>query len=218
MRSSIGVPATRRSTSYPPAPVFGITIGVGVVLVLCDDPPEPDELADDVFPPMIGPSADDLPAAPEPDVWVPRAGWLPSGIRMGVGLSPPPPPPLPPDPALSSESCEGGQSTDFGGQASPPPPPPEESPGGEHPAPAPKSPAVVQSAPARPAVGTMPSAAVTAQTATAPAIRRRHVADCLRLISKGCRRRRSRCRRTCRCRSSPRRRIAPRPVRRRRPP
>jgi hypothetical protein len=72
----------------------------------------------------------------------PMADCAPSGMTMGVValavLSPP-----------VSEFCDGGQSTEVGGHASALPVP-DESPGGGHPAPAPKSPAPVQSAFATP--------------------------------------------------------------------
>jgi hypothetical protein len=68
-------------------------------------------------------------------------GFCPLGITMGVAVA---------SVSLLSLSLPesdfncGGQSTDVGGQLSAPPDP--DDPGGEHPAPAPKSPAVVQSA------------------------------------------------------------------------
>ncbi|HTI75850.1 MAG TPA: hypothetical protein VL634_12715 [Mycobacterium sp.] len=79
----------------------------------------------------------------EPDVAVAGGGFWPLGMTMGVDLASPP---LPLSLSLSEVdfSC-GGQSTDVGGQLSALPDP-DESPGGEQPAPAPKSPAVVQSA------------------------------------------------------------------------
>jgi hypothetical protein len=78
-------------------------------------------------------------------------GW-PLGITMGVDLASPPLPPL----SLSESDFNcGGQSTDVGGQLSVLPDP-DDDPGGEQPAPAPKSPAVVQSAFAMPAAAAEP--------------------------------------------------------------
>jgi len=68
-------------------------------------------------------------------------GFWPVGNTMGVGLASPVLPPLSPS---ESDFNGGGQSTDVGGQLSMLLSDPD--PGGEQPAPAPKSPAVVQSA------------------------------------------------------------------------
>jgi hypothetical protein len=70
-------------------------------------------------------------------------GFWPFGMTMGVDAASAPP--LSPFVLPESELSCGGQSTDVGGQLSVFPPP-DESPGGAQPAPAPKSPAVVQSA------------------------------------------------------------------------
>jgi hypothetical protein len=70
-------------------------------------------------------------------------GFWPSGMTMGVDAASPLP--LSPFALPESEFSCGGQSTDVGGQLSVFPAP-DESPGGAQPAPAPKSPAVVQSA------------------------------------------------------------------------
>jgi hypothetical protein len=73
-------------------------------------------------------------------------------MTMGVDLASPPLPPL----SLSESDFNcGGQSTDVGGQLSMLPEP-DEDPGGEQPAPAPKSPAVVQSAFAIPTAAAQP--------------------------------------------------------------
>jgi len=79
----------------------------------------------------------------EPDAAVAGGGFWPLGMTIGVVLASPL---LPLSLSLSEFdfSC-GGQSTDVGGQLSVLSDP-DESPGGEQPAPAPKSPAVVQSA------------------------------------------------------------------------
>jgi hypothetical protein len=82
----------------------------------------------------------------EPDEEVAGGGFWPLGITMGVDLVSPPL--LPPFSLPESVFNCGGQSTDVGGQLSVSPEPDE--PGGGHPAPAPKSPAVVQSAFAMP--------------------------------------------------------------------
>jgi hypothetical protein len=119
------------------------TIGVGVVEVLVES---------------------------EFDEGVAGGGFCPPGMTMGVGLAPLPPlPPLSPPLSLpvSEFSC-GGQSTDVGGQLSVLPDPSE--PGGAQPAPAPKSPAVVQSALATP-TGSTATHATTEKAAAAIHIR-----------------------------------------------
>jgi hypothetical protein len=99
----------------------------------------------------------------EPDAAVAGGGFWPLGMTMGVGLAPPL--------SLSeSEPSCGGQSTDVGGQLSVLPDP-EESPGGAQPAPAPKSPAVVQSAFAMP-IGTTTIHPTNETTAAAVHIRK----------------------------------------------
>jgi len=75
-------------------------------------------------------------------------GFWPLGMTMGVDLASPALPPL--SLSASDFNC-GGQPTDVGGQLSVLLSDP--APGGEQPAPAPKSPAVVQSALATP-IGT----------------------------------------------------------------
>jgi hypothetical protein len=92
----------------------------------------------------------------EPDAGVAGGGFWPLGMTMGVDLAPPPP--LLPLSLPESEVSCGGQSTEVGGQLSVLPDP-DDDPGGAQPAPAPKSPAVVQSAWATP----------TGSTATHPA-------------------------------------------------
>jgi hypothetical protein len=92
----------------------------------------------------IGVGAVELPVESEPDEGVAGGGFWPLGITMGVDLAS--------DPFLSLpvlESNWGGQSTAVGGQLSVLSEPEDES-GGGHPAPAPKSPDVVQSALAMP--------------------------------------------------------------------
>ena len=113
----------------------------------------------------------------EPEEEVGGGGFWPLGITMGVALvSPPPLPPL----SLSEFDFNcGGQSTDVGGQLSVLSEPDE---GGGQPAPAPKSPGVVQSAFAIP---TGISATHPASEKAAAAIRIRPV-----LIASGCPRRR----------------------------
>ena len=113
----------------------------------------------------------------EPDEEVGGCGFWPFGITMGVALVSPPL-----LPALSLPESDfncGGQSTDVGGQLSVLPEPDE---GGGQPAPAPKSPGVVQSAFAMP---TGISATHPASEKAAAAIRIRPV-----LIASGCPRRR----------------------------
>jgi hypothetical protein len=81
----------------------------------------------------------------EPDEGLAGGGFSPLGMTIGVDwLSPPLLLSLP----VSESSC-GGQSTDVGGQLSAFPDPDDES-GAGQPAPAPKSPGVVQSALATP--------------------------------------------------------------------
>ena len=87
-------------------------------------------------------------------------GFCPLGITMGTDLASPPLLSLSLSLSESDFNC-GGQSTDVGGQLSALPDP--DDPGGEHPAPAPKSPAVLQSAFAT-AIGI---AAAMSETATA---------------------------------------------------
>ena len=112
----------------------------------------------------------------DPDEEVGGGGFWPLGITMGVDLvSPPLMPPL--SLPKSDFNC-GGQSTDVGGQLSVLPPPPPDEPGGGQPAPAPKSPAVVQSAFAMP---TGINAIHPASEKAAAAIRIRPV-----LIASGC--------------------------------
>ena len=108
--------------------------------------------------------------------WAGRVGAVwPSGSTIGVDLSP----------LLdeSLESCDGGQSTDVGGHDSPEPPP-DVSPGGGHPEPAPKSPALVQSAPAGPATTTATGASTSTPALSAAA------ANLRCLTARGCPRRR----------------------------
>jgi hypothetical protein len=113
----------------------------------------------------------------EPDEAVSGGGFWPLGITMGAALvSPPLSPPL--SLPESDFNC-GGQSTDVGGQLSVLPEPDE---GGGHPAPAPKSPGVVQSAFAMP---TGINATHPANEKAAAAIRIRPV-----LTASGCHRRR----------------------------
>jgi hypothetical protein len=117
----------------------------------------------------------------EPDEDLAGGGFWPLGMTIGVDDASPPPPPLPPLPPLplvspplslpESELSCGGQSTDFGGQLSVLPDP-DEPPGGAQPAPAPKSPAVVQSASAMP---TGSRATDPASTTAAAAVRQRRV-------------------------------------------
>jgi hypothetical protein len=113
------------------------------------------------------------------DEGVAGGGFWPLGMTMGVGFASPPPL-LPLSLSESEPSC-GGQSTDVGGQLSVLPDP-EESPGGAQPAPAPKSPAVVQSAFAMPS-GNRTTDPTTDRAATAIDIRKAFTAS-------GCRRRR----------------------------
>jgi hypothetical protein len=96
-------------------------------------------------------------------------GNCPLGMTMGVGLAPRPPLLLPLSLPESEFSC-GGQSTDVGGQLSAFPEPDEL--GGAQPAPAPKSPGVVQSALATP---TGSNAIQPASEKAAAAIRNREV-------------------------------------------
>ena len=113
----------------------------------------------------------------EPEEGVGDGGFWPLGITMGVALVSPP---LSPPFTLSESDFNcGGQSTDVGGQLSVLPEPDE---GGGQPAPAPKSPGVVQSAFAMP---TGISATHPASEKAAAAIRIRPV-----LIASGCPRRR----------------------------
>ena len=114
----------------------------------------------------------------EPDEEVAGGGFWPLGITMGVALVSPPL--LPPLSLPESDFNCGGQSTDVGGQLSVLPEPDEL--GGGQPAPAPKSPGVVQSAFAMP---TGISATHPASEKAAAAIRIRPV-----LIASGCPRRR----------------------------
>ena len=115
----------------------------------------------------------------EPDEDFAGVGFCPLGITMGVDSPPPPPPPPlpplpPPSPPFSlpvSEFSCGGQSTLLGGQLSVLDP--DEPPGGAQPAPAPKSPAVVQSAAAMPTTGSRVSD--PASTTAAAALRQRRV-------------------------------------------
>jgi hypothetical protein len=130
-----------------------VTIAVGVVLVfgVAARGAEPTG--------TIGLGGVDVLVEFEPDEDLAGGGFWPSGMTIGVDdASSPPPPPLPPLSLPESELSCGGQSTDVGGQPSAFPDP-DESPGGAQPAPAPKSPAVVQSALATP----------TGSTATHPA-------------------------------------------------
>jgi hypothetical protein len=87
-------------------------------------------------------------------------GFCPPGMTMGVDLVFPFVLSVSSSLLVSDFNC-GGQSTDVGGQLCALPDP--DDPGGVHPAPAPKSPAVVQSALAT-AAGTT---AATSETATA---------------------------------------------------
>ena len=121
-----------------------MTIGVGVVLVV-------GVAARDAEPTgTIGLGGVEVLVESEPDEDLAGGGFWPSGMTIGVDdASSPPPPPLPPLSLPESELSCGGQSTDVGGQPSAFPDP-DESPGGAQPAPAPKSPAVVQSAWAMP--------------------------------------------------------------------
>jgi hypothetical protein len=114
----------------------------------------------------------------EPDDEVGGRDFWPFGITMGVALVSPPL--LPPLSLPESDFNCGGQSTDVGGQLSVLPEPDEL--GGGQPAPAPKSPGVVQSAFAMP---TGISATHPASEKAAAAIRIRPV-----LIASGCPRRR----------------------------
>ena len=93
----------------------------------------------------IGVGCVDLLVRSEPDEEVAGGGIWPLGITMGVALASDPP--LPPLSLSESDFSCGGQSTDVGGQLSVLPEPDE---GGGQPAPAPKSPGVVQSAFAMP--------------------------------------------------------------------
>ena len=112
-----------------------------------------------------------------PDEEAGGGGFRPLGITMGVALVSPPP--LPPLSLSESDFNCGGQSTDVGGQLSVLPEPDE---GGGQPAPAPKSPGVVQSAFAMP---TGISATHPASEKAAAAIRNQPV-----LTASGCPRRR----------------------------
>jgi hypothetical protein len=133
-------------------------IGVGVVavdVVVPEDWVAPEVAVDPVVPAAgaptgtIGLGGVDVLVESEADACVVGGAFWPSGTTMGVGcVSPPPPPPPPPLSSLpASDSSCGGQSTAVGGQLSALPDPDD---GGEQPAPAPKSPAVVQSASATP--------------------------------------------------------------------
>ena len=97
-------------------------------------------------------------------------GFCPFGMTMGVVLSPPLSLFFPPLSLLSSSPSCGGQSTAVGGQLSVLFDPDESESDGGHPAPAPKSPAVVQSAPATPTGIKTPHPA-SARTAAARRIR-----------------------------------------------
>jgi hypothetical protein len=107
----------------------------------------------------------------EPDAGVAGGSFWPLGMTMGVGLAPPPPlwPLSPPLSLPESDFNCGGQSTDVGGQLSVLPDPDDE-PGGAQPAPAPKSPGLVQSAWATPTGSTAPHP-TTDKAATAIRIR-----------------------------------------------
>jgi len=143
-----------------------VTIGVGVVLVV-------GVAARDAEPTgTIGLGGVEVLVESEPDEDLAGGGFWPSGMTIGVDdASSPPPPPLPPLSLPESELSCGGQSTDVGGQPSAFPDP-DESPGGAQPAPAPKSPAVVQSAWAMP-TGTKASHPTSEKAAAA--IRTREV-------------------------------------------
>jgi hypothetical protein len=150
-----------------------VTIGVVVVLVLLP------EAADAGPTGTIGVAGVEVLVESESDECVAGGGFWPLGMTMGVCLAFEPL--LPPLPLLSlSESNCGGQSTDVGGQLSALPDPDEL--GGEHPEPAPKSPAVVQSAAAMP---TGMTAKHPASENAAAAIRIREM-----LTASGCPRRR----------------------------
>jgi hypothetical protein len=122
-----------------------VTIGVGVVLVVAVAARGAEPTG------TIGVGDVEVVVESEPDAGVAGGGFWPLGMTMGVGFAPPPPlPPL--SPPLSRPESDfncGGQSTDVGGQLSVFPDPDDE-PGGAQPAPAPKSPAIVQSARATP--------------------------------------------------------------------
>jgi hypothetical protein len=100
--------------------------------------------------------------------------FCPSGMTIGVAAAPPLPPSSEPEPEPEPEIefCGGGQSTAVGGQLSLLPEP-DESPGGGQPAPAPKSPAMVQSAAATPvgSTATHPATSTAAKTALRADIR-----------------------------------------------
>jgi hypothetical protein len=141
---------------------FGLTIGVGVALVVgvAASGAEPTG--------TIGLGGVEVLVESEPDEDLAGGGFCPSGMTMGVDdASSPPLPPLPP--LSESELSCGGQSTDVGGQPSAFPDP-DESPGGAQPAPAPKSPAVVQSAWAMP-TGTKATHPASEKAAAAVRIR-----------------------------------------------
>lgn len=113
----------------------------------------------------VGVGEPELLVESELDECAPMAGCRPSGMTMGVAAFASAPP-------ADSELCDGGQSSEVGGHASALPVP-DESPGGGHPAPAPKSPAPVQSAFATPLAPTVVKADTTTQAVSATTARRR---------------------------------------------
>jgi hypothetical protein len=138
-----------------------VTIGVGVVLVVgvAARGAEPTG--------TIGLGGVEVLVESEPDKDLAGGGFWPSGMTIGADDASPPSP-LPP--LSESELSCGGQSTDVGGQPSAFPDP-DESPGGAQPAPAPKSPAVVQSAWAMP-TGTKAAHPTSEKAAAAIRIRK----------------------------------------------
>jgi hypothetical protein len=151
-----------------------VTIGVAVVLVL-------GVVAPDAAPTRtIGFAGVEVLVESAAEEEAVGGGFWPFGITMGVDLlSLSPPLSLPVSLPEFDFNC-GGQSTDVGGQLSVLPEPDE--PGGGQPAPAPKSPGVVQSAFAMP----------SGSNATHPASEKAAAAIRIRLVltASGCPRRR----------------------------